>query len=378
MTKQQVLKAFVAACMGMAFFGITMMAVGSVLPSLSDKLSLTDVDRGVLASTLTAGIFVGSVIFGPVCDHWGHRGIFLASCIGVLLGLFGLSLAGSLGMIIPCYLLIGVGGGVLNGQTNTLVSDLYDDNSRGSRLSLLGAFYGVGAIAITCLVSVTKGRVPFETMLQCIGAVVLLCTVFCFTVKFPEPKQAQSFPVSDAFKMLGEPVLLIMSLVLMLESTVESVTNSLSTTYFENMGIAEVGFLLTIMSIALMVARFVMSGISNKVSQQAMLYCFLGILLCGYIVMYFATTFAVAAIALTLVGVGTAATYPVVLGLLGGRYKSMSGTAFGIAIAIALAGSTVFNMLVGSSLLGMLPVAMIVAVVVMILLFTMGNKLLNR
>ena len=94
--------------------------------------------------------------------------------------------------------------------------------------------------------------------------------------------------------------------------------------------------------------------------------------------MYMATTFAVAAIALTLVGIGTAATYPVVLGLLGGRYKSMSGTAFGIAIAIALAGSTVFNMLVGSSLLGMLPVAMIVAVVVMITLFTIGNKLLNE
>lgn len=378
LTKQQITKAFIAACMGMAFFGITMMAVGSVLPSLTEKLTLTATDQSWLASTLTLGIFIGSIVFGPVCDHYGHRGIFLISCFGVLAGLFGLSAANSFAAIVPCYILIGIGGGVLNGQTNTLASDLYDDLHRGSMMSLLGAFYGVGAILITCLVALTKDMVKFETMLQIIGGLVLLCTLFCCSVKFPEPKQAQSFPVKDAVRMLAQPVLLIMSLVLMLESTVESITNNLATTFFTNNGIANAVMLLTIMSVALMLARFLMSAIGNKISQQVMLYGFLAILLIGFILMAVAgKSFVIAAVAMSLVGIGTAATYPVVLGMLGGKYKNLSGTAFGIAIAIALAGSTIFNKVVGNSLLDYLPQAMMVAVMCLVLLFTLGCKKLN-
>ena len=375
MDKKQTFKAFVAACIGMAFFGVTMVALGSVLPALTEKLALTGPEMATLASVLTGGILIGSLVFGPVCDHYGHKGIFLASCIAVLLGLFGLSLVGSFTPLVGCYLLIGIGGGVLNGQTNTLASDLYGGD--GGKLSLLGAFYGVGAVCITFLVYIADQRVPFETIIRVLSLVALLCIVYCFTVSFPEPKQAQSFPIKQAVQMLAQPVLLVMSCVLLLESSVETITNNLSTTYFGQQGLEGVVILLTVMMVALTLARFVLSVLSARMSQQAILYTFFAILFAGFALVSVARTMPMAMVAMALVGIGTAATYPVVLGRLGARFKQLSGTAFGIAITIALAGSTLLNALVGGLLLHIYPYVMMACVALMALLFFTGNRLLD-
>ncbi len=50
---------------------------------------------------------------------------------------------------------------------------------------------------------------------------------------------------------------------------------------------------------------------------------------------------------MTLLGVGLAATFPVVLGYIGTVYANLSGTAFGIALFIALIGNIVLNFLMG-------------------------------
>ncbi len=47
------------------------------------------------------------------------------------------------------------------------------------------------------------------------------------------------------------------------------------------------------------------------------------------------------------IGAGLAAGFPVMLGFLGDRYAAVSGTAFSIAISIALVGNMVVNYLMG-------------------------------
>ena len=59
MKPKQITQAYIAACIGMAFFGITMVALGAVLPALSRHLSLTAAHQATLASALTGGIFAG-------------------------------------------------------------------------------------------------------------------------------------------------------------------------------------------------------------------------------------------------------------------------------------------------------------------------------
>ena len=57
---------FTAACIGMCFFGVSMITLGSVLPSLVTKLELSGLQTTSLVTFLPIGMLAGSLIFGPV------------------------------------------------------------------------------------------------------------------------------------------------------------------------------------------------------------------------------------------------------------------------------------------------------------------------
>ena len=61
---------FVAACAGMAFFGVAMLSLGPILGKLG---ALVGEGAHSLPSTLSIGIILGTVIFGPVVDKFGYK-----------------------------------------------------------------------------------------------------------------------------------------------------------------------------------------------------------------------------------------------------------------------------------------------------------------
>lgn len=77
---------------------------------------------------------------------------------------------------------------------------------------------------------------------------------------------------------------------------------------------------------------------------------------------------------MAIVGAGLSSTYPVILSVLGNRYPSLSGTAFSVALAIALVGQATMNGLMGvvsqyESGLNLYPYLMIGSLIIMLLLF---------
>ena len=62
---------FTAACIGMCFFGISMITLGSVLPSLTTKLGLDNLQATALVTFLPLGLLGGSLLFGPIVDRFG-------------------------------------------------------------------------------------------------------------------------------------------------------------------------------------------------------------------------------------------------------------------------------------------------------------------
>jgi len=66
---------FAASCAGMLLFGIVMISLGSLLPSLTARFGLNEVAVGSLASLLPLGILAGSVVFGPVVDRLHGTGV---------------------------------------------------------------------------------------------------------------------------------------------------------------------------------------------------------------------------------------------------------------------------------------------------------------
>lgn len=258
---------FTAACIGMCFFGVSMITLGAVLPSLIAKLNLSGLQTTSLVTFLPLGMLAGSLIFGPIVDRFGHKALLVPSCIIVLLGMEGLAFFESVPLLQASIVGIGLGGGILNGETNALVSDISGESEKGSRLSFLGMFYGLGALGIPMLLGSLSRHYSFETILLGIGVVMLAGIIFCIPVRFPAPKQAQGFPVKEGLGLLKESSLLLLSFILFFQSGIEGVCNNWSTSYFGQMTDIPANqalIALTCMVAGLTVARMMQVAIFKK------------------------------------------------------------------------------------------------------------------
>lgn len=373
---------FIAACIGMCFFGVSMITLGAALPSLIAKLDLSGLQTTSLVTFLPLGMLAGSLIFGPIVDRFGHKALLVPSCILVLLGMEGLAFFHSVPLLQASIVAIGLGGGILNGETNALVSDISGDAEKGSRLSFLGMFYGLGALGIPMLLAALSRHYPFETILQGIGVVMLASILFCIPVRFPAPKQAQGFPVKEGLGLLKQSSLLLLSLILFFQSGIEGVCNNWTTTYLgqtTDIPANQVLIALTCMVAGLTVARMLQVVIFKKIKPEAVLPYSLTLTAIGFCFLMFSPGFARAACGMVLVGMGLSATYPVILSILGSRYPTLSGTAFSVALAIALVGQTAMNGLMGMASqyaggIGLYPYLMIGSLVVMLLLYRRSVK----
>ncbi|MEL5893791.1 MFS transporter [Bacteroides sp. GD17] len=373
---------FTAACIGMCFFGVSMITLGAVLPSLITKLDLSGLQTTSLVTFLPLGMLVGSLIFGPIVDRFGHKALLVPSCIIVLLGMEGLAFFENIPLLQASIVGIGLGGGILNGETNALVADISGEAEKGSKLSFLGMFYGLGALGIPMLLGALAKYYTFETILQGIGVLMLAGILFCIPVRFPAPKQAQGFPIKEGLGLLKESSLLLLSFILFFQSGIEGVCNNWSTSYFGQMTDIPADralIALTCMVAGLTVARMLQVVVFKKVKPETVLPYSLTLTAIGFCLLAFSPDFIRAAIGMAIVGAGLSATYPVILSVLGNRYPSLSGTAFSVALAIALVGQTTMNGLMGvvsqrPDGIGLYPYLMIASLVIMFFLFKRSQK----
>lgn len=373
---------FTAACIGMCFFGVSMITLGSVLPSLFTKLGLSGLQTTSLVTFLPLGMLIGSLIFGPIVDRFGHKALLVPSCIIVLSGLEGLIFFESIPLLQLSIVGIGLGGGILNGETNALVSDISGESEKGSRLSFLGMFYGLGALGIPSLLGVLSEHYSFETILQGIGIIMLAGILFCIPVRFPAPKQAQGFPVKEGLGLLKESSLLLLSSILFFQSGIEGVCNNWSTSYFgqaTDIPANQALIALTCMVVGLTAARMLQIVIFKKIKPATVLPYSLILTAIGFGLLTASPGFIRAATGMVLVGMGLSSTYPVILSILGTRYPALSGTAFSIALAIALVGQAAMNGLMGmvsvyAGGIVFYPYMMIGSLIIMLILFKRSLK----
>jgi len=179
---------FAAACLGMLLFGIVFLSLGSVNNMLAERFHLDDNGIGTLTALLPFGILAGSLIFGPIVDRFGYRWMLIVCALLVMAGLEGMAFASSTGLIQFFVFLIGFGGGVLNGATNALAADV-SEGERGARLSLLGVFFGIGALGMPSTLAALSKHFSLTAIVAGIGAFVVVPVIYFLVITFPPPKQ---------------------------------------------------------------------------------------------------------------------------------------------------------------------------------------------
>ena len=376
---------YLAACIGMVFFGIAFIVVGSVLPSLTAKYSLDAVGSSSLVSLLPVGVLTGSLLFGIIVDRYGYKSLLVVSTLFTLLGIEGLSFFDNLNILRICIFFIGLGGGMLNGSTNALASDISNDKERGAKLSILGVCYGIGALGMPLLLGILSGTYSSQIILQRTGLFMLLSVLYFIVIRFPEPKIKQGFPVKEAVELVKEPLLLFLSFFLFFQSGIEGLINNWTTSYLDVgivVGSGDVVLSLTFFVFGMTVSRLILSYLLRIIKHEYILSGGIMIAIIGMIILNYAIDLPLAAISLFITGFGLAAGFPVIIGYIGTSYRYISGTAIGIAMSIALIGNTLLNFGMGfiseSFGISSFPILIIVLLLIQtIILFTNFKTIKN-
>ena len=340
---------FWAACAGMLLFGICLISLGSVASDLREKFQLDEISSGTLFSILPLGILTASLLFGPIVDKYGYKILLSASCFFLLAGFEGIAYAPTIGLLKIYIYFIGLGGGAINGATNALVSDI-SDKDKGANLSLLGVFFGVGALGMPLISGILKNRFSFEIILAAVGILTLAAGVFFILIKFPPPKQTQGFPIKSSISLIKDNVLILIAFFLFFQSGFEAIINNWTTTYLiKQHSVQQSNALYALSSFiaGMTLMRLLTGSIFRSVSEKKILVGSFGLILVGLLLLKAGNSYYIDVTGLVFLGAGLANGFPLMLGFVGNRYAKLSGTAFSLVLFIALIGNFLINYAMG-------------------------------
>ncbi len=340
---------FTAACIAMFIFGIVMSILGALLPSVIADFGLDKAVAGSLFPLMTIGMLIGSLLFGPIVDRYGYKGLLIVCSGLVLAGLELIGFASQLGTLRIAMALIGLGGGVINGASNALVADIYEEE-RGARLSLLGVFFGISAFSIPFLLGLLMRSFGYASLARVVGACVAIPILFFLLIRFPEPKQKQGFPLKEGARLVREVPLLLLGLMLFFESGMEMTMGGWSATFFNEALAVESSRAVLYLSffwLALMAARLLLPRLLKSREAGRLLLSFIAIAFLGTLLLLSANEPGEALPGLMMVGFGFAAVFPIVLAFVGDRYPKLSGTAFSMVFVMALTGGSLMPWISG-------------------------------
>ncbi|MFO7846007.1 MAG: MFS transporter [Balneolaceae bacterium] len=381
MDRKQYRLLFSAACLGLMLFGFTITMIGSIMPEIMPRYGISRSEAGMLFMFLNFGILMGSFIFGPIADRYGYKALLIICSVMILIGIEGVAFSPTFSLLSLFILLFGVGGGIMNGATNALVSDI-SGTDRSAGLTFLAAFFGLGAFGVPLILGLLLHLFSYTAIVSSLGIIVIAAIVFFLLLDFPEAKFKDKFPVKKALLMLKEPTLLLLAVILFLQSGMENVMGGWSASYLNeilNVEPSRSVLLLSFFWLGMMVSRLLISKLLKRVSVAFVLKASVGVAMLGIVSLLLSGSVALSTASLFVIGMGFGSCFPLVLGFIGGLYPDMSGTAFSIAFSIALLGGMSMPYITGifSDLFGIEQAFLIIPISLM-LFFGLISVVLRR
>ncbi|KAL3671274.1 hypothetical protein V7S43_003206 [Phytophthora oleae] len=190
------LRTVVILGLGNAADAIEILSIGYILAVYEDKegVMLTRTQQSLLAAAIFAGMFTGGLLFGSLSDRIGRRTSLLYSLL--LNGVFGLLSASSPNVyaLIAFRTCAGVGIGGTVPAIFTLCSEHVPASRRGYYVTIVAAYWMVGAVFTAGLAWFMLGRPDAMYSWRAFAAIVSLPSFVCclLTYKYV-PESAQFF-----------------------------------------------------------------------------------------------------------------------------------------------------------------------------------------
>jgi fucose permease len=339
-----------AAVLAIFVYGIIAAMLGTILPDISKRFSLSPKQNGNIAMAQAVGLMIGGFFVGPLMDVQGKK-------IGILLGLglivaalLGLRTAGGYGAVAAFMFLLGTGGGAIVTGANTLppyikIGDLTTDGV----FNLLNLFFGLGGL-LTPLIAARLFRNQSSRLLIFAASLAGLTLAVSAVTPMPGAEGQVAFQASLVTDLLARPALLALAAMLFLYVACEVGVWNWLARHLIAQGVSQAKAL-TILSLGfalgLLLGRVVVSRVLTDVSAERVLF--------GSGVLMAITTFfmlqsksdTIAWVTVFMAGIAMAPVFPTTLSVVNSRFPETAATAVGIATTAGWLGLVVSSPIIG-------------------------------
>lgn len=344
-------KLTVAASAGMLLFGLVVALIGALLPFLSNALGVTLAQAGELFVWMNLSMLSAAYALGRLMDRAGLKAPMALGPALVAAALVTLAAAGSANALIAAACLLGVGGGMLNGATNTLVADLNPDPVRkAAALNRLGIFFGFGAVLMPLAIGSLVRLTGWRLLLVAAAGLSVVAAAYSAALAFLPPKQRARSAPGRISKLLAERFLLVMGLLLFCQSGCEFALGGFLSSFFiqaKELSPNAASWLLALYWTALMAGRAAISRYLVAVGPVRIMTACALLASASLLALRLPVGLPAVIAGTVALGLGVSGVYPTALGLAGAAYPQQSGTVFGILFTFGLTGGMALPWLVG-------------------------------
>jgi fucose permease len=331
-------------------FGLALALLGTLfgLPEMRGRLGVNLAQQGDLFLLLYSGILVANLAAGPTIDHFGHRPVLLIASALVTLALAGFAVATGFAAAAVAAILLGAGGGGLNTAATALVSDLFE-SERGSMLSYLGIFFGVGALFIPLLAASLAARFTVMELLLFAAGLAGACLMTFAALRFPAAQARGSVSLFQTLRVARNPGVLLFGFILFFQSGTEGAVAGWTSSYLGTLGASPqtATWILSGYWAAMMAGRALTGLVLRKVSKEQVLLASVIGALAGCVVLFAATSVFVLGICAAFLGLFFASVFPATLAMAGDRYPQSAGSVYALLFSVAVFGGMSFPWAIG-------------------------------
>ena len=338
-----------AAILAIFVYGIIAAMLGTILPDISQRFSLTPKQNGNIALFQAIGLMIGSFCVGPLMDVEGKRVGMLLGLALVAIALFLLRGAGGYQSVVLAMTLLGIGGGIVVTAANSLNADIKPDNPAVVS-NWLNLFFGLGGL-VTPLISARLFLGKPRPLTQFAGILAILALLASVVAPFKPAGGTVAFQFSEAGGLLANPQLLALSAMLFLYVACEVGVWNWLVRHLIAQGVPE-SKALTILSLGfalgLLIGRIVAAQILTQVEGKTVLMAAAALMAITTFLMLRSSSAGNAWVMVFIAGLAMAPVFPTTLGVVGAKFTgATAATAIGIAVTFGWFGLAVSSPIIG-------------------------------
>ena len=334
----------VAALVSLFVFALSSNALPAVLLRAADGLSVSMGQLAQVSAVQFSGFLVAAIAGGIFADHVGKKRVLQVACGCLLAGALTWSIARTLSMALIGGGLMGLGGGVIESMSSTVLSDLFPDR-RKFVLNISQIIFCLGAISGPAMMSwLLPLGVPWRSCFLGIAIASTILLVLFSRVTLPAPTSDERIHLGALKSIVRRRSVLVPCLVLFLYVLTEASVIVYGNAYLQTVHQAPerwaIGFI-SLFWFGMMLGRLACAAIPERVPYAPLIASLLVVTAATLVLQQWADGWRSSLVLLTLTGVMLSGIWPLIVGMAATLNTGYSATVLGVTIAVGSLGCVV-------------------------------------